>query len=86
MHGINRIYTHMGTNIEELYKAAPEYKHDGDTDAKINELKQIVKNRSEFFSNPVEVSFIEKDLDTLASIVALPGVFLFFGLLMTVFC
>jgi hypothetical protein len=31
-------------------------------------------------------AFAEKDLDTLASIVALPGVFLFFGLLMTVFC
>lgn len=31
-------------------------------------------------------AFTEKELDTLASIVALPGVFLFFGLLMTVFC
>lgn len=31
-------------------------------------------------------AFAEKDLDTLASIVALPGVFLFFGLLMTIFC
>jgi hypothetical protein len=26
MHGINRIYSHMGTNIEDLYKSAPEYK------------------------------------------------------------
>jgi hypothetical protein len=28
MHGINRIYSHMGTNIEDLYKSAPEYKAD----------------------------------------------------------
>ena len=26
MHGMNRIYAHMGTEIESLYKAAPEYK------------------------------------------------------------
>ena len=31
-------------------------------------------------------AFAEKELDTLASIVALPGVFLFFGLLMTICC
>lgn len=26
MHGINRIYSHPGPNIEEMYKSAPEYK------------------------------------------------------------
>lgn len=26
MHGINRIYSHVGNNIEKLYKSAPEYK------------------------------------------------------------
>lgn len=26
MHGINRIYSHLGSEIEELYKEAPEYK------------------------------------------------------------
>lgn len=31
-------------------------------------------------------AFAEKELDTLAGIVALPGVFLFFGLLMTICC
>ena len=36
MHGINRIYAHMGTNIEELYKSAPEYK---DKDVKISKYQ-----------------------------------------------
>ena len=45
MHGINRIYTHMGTNVEELYKAAPEYKQDREADAKLKELKQKLQDK-----------------------------------------
>lgn len=44
MHGINRIYAHMGTDIETLYKSAPEYKQDRDREAKINELKQKLES------------------------------------------
>jgi hypothetical protein len=63
MHGINRIYAHMGTNIEELYKAAPEYKYDGDTDAKINELKQKLQDKD---IKPEEAAAINSTIITMA--------------------
>ena len=48
LHGLNRIYSHMGTGIEELYKKAPEYKGSSvsqlttSADNKIN-LKDVVE-------------------------------------------
>lgn len=56
-------------NVMDIVKIVDEMSGENTNNVKgstlINELKQIVKNRSEFFSNPAEVSFIEKDLDTL---------------------
>lgn len=59
MHGINRIYTHMGTNIEELYKAAPEYKQDREADTKIKELKQKLQDKD---ISPEEVAAINSTI------------------------
>ncbi|MDY3828892.1 MAG: hypothetical protein SOZ71_08955 [Clostridium sp.] len=56
-------------NVMDIVRIVDEMSGENTNNVKgstlINELKQIVKNRSEFFSNPAEVSFIEKDLDTL---------------------
>ena len=47
MHGINRIYSHMGSNIEELYKTAPEYKGQNKTISSANVNPEDLRGTTE---------------------------------------